>query len=102
MEKNDIAAVLDEIATFMELTGENPFKIRAYSAGARILENMTEDLGELIDSGKLADIPGLGEALVDKITTSPPASWRSCRSPASVRRRSARSGPSSPSRTSRS
>ena len=69
MEKNDIAAVLDEIATFMELTGENPFKIRAYSAGARILENMTEDLGELIDSGKLADIPGLGEALVDKIST---------------------------------
>ncbi len=69
MEKNDIARVLDEIATFMELTGENPFKIRAYSAGARILENMTEDLGELIDTGKLADIPGLGEALVDKITT---------------------------------
>ena len=69
MEKNDIAAVLDEIATFMELTGENPFKIRAYSAGARILENMTEDLGELIDGGKLAEIPGLGEALVDKITT---------------------------------
>jgi DNA polymerase (family 10) len=69
MEKNDIASVLDEIATFMELTGENPFKIRAYSAGARILENLTEDLGELIDSGKLADIPGLGEALVDKITT---------------------------------
>ena len=68
-EKNDIARVLDEIATFMELTGENPFKIRAYSAGARILENMTEDLGELIDTGKLADIPGLGEALVDKITT---------------------------------
>lgn len=69
MEKNDIAGVLDEIAMFMELTGENQFKIRAYSAGARILENLTEDLGELIDSGKLADIPGLGEALVDKITT---------------------------------
>ncbi|MFM8550540.1 MAG: DNA polymerase/3'-5' exonuclease PolX [Verrucomicrobiota bacterium] len=69
MVKNDIAAVLDEIATFMELTGENPFKIRAYSAGARILENLTEDLGELIAGGKLAEIPGLGEALVDKITT---------------------------------
>ena len=69
MEKNDIAGVLDEIAVLMELTGENPFKIRAYSAGARILENLTEDLGELIDGGKLADIPGLGEALVDKITT---------------------------------
>lgn len=69
MAKGEIAAVLDEIAMLMELTGENPFKIRAYSAGARILENLTEDLGELIDGGKLADIPGLGEALVDKITT---------------------------------
>ncbi|MGA0132846.1 MAG: DNA polymerase/3'-5' exonuclease PolX [Opitutales bacterium] len=69
MEKGAIAAVLDEIATLMELTGENPFKIRAYSAGARILENLTEDLGALVDSGRLADIPGLGEALVDKITT---------------------------------
>jgi DNA polymerase (family 10) len=69
MEKSDIAGVLDEIATLLELTGENPFKIRAYSGGARILENLTEDLGELIAAGKLAEIPGLGEALVDKITT---------------------------------
>ena len=40
MEKADIAAVLDEIATLLELTGENPFKIRAYSGGARILDNL--------------------------------------------------------------
>ncbi len=69
LEKNDIAAVLDEIATLMELMGENPFKIRAYSTGARILETMTEDLDELIKTGGLAEIPGMGEALVDKITT---------------------------------
>jgi len=69
MEKSDIAAVLDEIATLLELTGENPFKIRAYAAGARTLENLTEDLGELIASGRLAEVPGLGEALVEKITT---------------------------------
>ena len=69
MEKSAIAAVLDEIATFLELTGENPFKIRAYSAGARTLETLMEDLGELITSGRLADVPGMGEALVDKITT---------------------------------
>ncbi|GBL43038.1 DNA polymerase/3'-5' exonuclease PolX [Verrucomicrobiota bacterium] len=117
MEKNDIASVLDEIATFMELTGENPFKIRAYSAGARILENMTEDLGEVIASGKLADIPGLGEALVDKITTLrrdgvlpfhqklkasiPAGLLEVMQIPGSARRRSARSGRSSPSRISR-
>jgi DNA polymerase (family 10) len=69
MAKSEIAAVLDEIATLLELTGENPFKIRAYSAGARTLEGLTEDLGELIATGKLEEIPGMGEALVDKITT---------------------------------
>jgi len=69
MAKSEIAAVLDEIATLMELTGENPFKIRAYSSGARTLETLTDDLGELIASGRLGEIPGMGEALVDKITT---------------------------------
>ena len=69
MEKSAIASVLDEIATLLELTGENPFKIRAYSNGARILETLTEDLDELIKTDKLAEIPGMGEALVDKITT---------------------------------
>ena len=69
MAKSEIAAVLDEIATLLELTGENPFKIRAYSSGARTLEGLTEDLGELIATGRLGEIPGMGEALVDKITT---------------------------------
>ena len=69
MAKSEIAAVLDEIATLLELMGENPFKIRAYSAGARTLESLTEDLGELIATNKLEEIPGMGEALVDKITT---------------------------------
>ena len=69
MAKSEIAAVLDEIATLLELMGENPFKIRAYSAGARTLESLTDDLGELIATNKLEEIPGMGEALVDKITT---------------------------------
>jgi len=60
MAKSEIAAVLDEIATLLELMGENPFKIRAYSAGARTLESLTEDLGELIATNKLEEIPGMG------------------------------------------
>ena len=86
MEKNDIAAVLDEIATFMELTGENPFKIRAYSAGARILENMTEDLGELIDGGKLPRF--LVSARRSSIRSRRSAATASCLSTRSSRPRS--------------
>jgi len=69
MDKSEIAGILDEIATLLELTGENPFKIRAYAAGARVLETLAEDLDALIATGKLDEVPGLGEALVEKITT---------------------------------
>ena len=40
MTKNEIADVLLEIATLLELQGENPFKVRAYQSGARVLEGM--------------------------------------------------------------
>jgi len=69
MTKREIADVLNDISTLLELRGENPFKIRAYSNGARKLETLEEDLDELIVEGKLADIQGFGKALVEKIET---------------------------------
>jgi len=69
MNKADIVAILEDIAVLLELKGENPFKIRAYSTGARALETMEDDLGELIESGKLAGMRGIGSALVEKIET---------------------------------
>ncbi|MGB0415974.1 MAG: DNA polymerase/3'-5' exonuclease PolX [Coraliomargarita sp.] len=69
MNKADIVDVLESIAVLLELKGENPFKIRAYSAGARVLESMEQDLGEVIEAGELSAIKGIGAALVDKIET---------------------------------
>jgi DNA polymerase (family 10) len=69
MHKADIIAILEDIAVFLELKGDNPFKIRAYSAGARALETMEADLGELIAEGRLAGMKGIGAALVEKIET---------------------------------
>ena len=40
MTKREIAVVLDEIGVLLELKGENPFKVRAYHAGARALETL--------------------------------------------------------------
>ncbi|MCA9440536.1 MAG: hypothetical protein KC964_07000, partial [Candidatus Omnitrophica bacterium] len=34
LEKKEIVKILEEIGTLLELSGENPFKTRAYSAGA--------------------------------------------------------------------
>jgi DNA polymerase (family 10) len=66
--KNEIADVLTEIGTLLELKGENPFKVRAYQAGARALEGIEEkELGELIAKDELQSVRGIGEALGEKI-----------------------------------
>ena len=69
MTKNEIADVLNEIATLLELKGENPFKVRAYQTGARTLEAIEDaELSRLVAAGELGSIKGMGEALVQKIT----------------------------------
>ncbi len=69
MTKNEIADALVEIGTLLELQGENPFKVRAYQAGARALEAIEEgELGRLIAAGELRSVKGIGEALAQKIT----------------------------------
>jgi DNA polymerase (family 10) len=69
MTKNEIADVLSEIGTLLELKGENPFKIRAYQAGARALEAIEEsDLARLIANEELKSVKGIGDALAQKIT----------------------------------
>ena len=69
MTKNEIADVLTQIGTLLELKGENPFKIRAYGAGARALEAIEEsELATLIAEDRLESVKGIGEALAQKIS----------------------------------
>jgi len=69
VNKTEIAAVLVEIGTLLELKGENPFKIRAYQSGARVLEALSEDeIAERVKVGTLDEVKGVGEALAQKIS----------------------------------
>src|SRR5207245_11409546 len=67
MTKSQIAAVLEEIATLLELKDENPFKIRAYANAARSLETFGGNISDLRDEEALAKIPGIGKAIEGKI-----------------------------------
>src|SRR5438128_5602693 len=67
MTKGEIAAVLEEIATLLELKDENPFKIRAYANAARSLETFGGNLADLQDEEALEKIPGIGKAIAAKI-----------------------------------
>lgn len=67
MTKSEIATVLEEIATLLELKDENPFKIRAYANAARSLETWGGNVSELQDEEALAKIPGIGKAIAAKV-----------------------------------
>ncbi len=68
LDKIEIAAILYEIATILELKGENPFKVRAYQNAARALEGLGDDLAPHVTNATLTDIPGIGKNLADHIT----------------------------------
>ena len=67
MTKSDIAAVLEEVAALLELKGENPFKIRAYTNAARSLETFGGNISNLQDEEALSKIPGIGKSIAEKI-----------------------------------
>jgi DNA polymerase (family 10) len=68
MDKDQVAAILIEIGTLLELKGENPFKTRAYENAARAIEALNEPLAKVVAENRLGDIKGIGDALQKKIT----------------------------------
>jgi DNA polymerase (family 10) len=69
MDKHQVAQILDEIGTLLEIQGENPFRCNAYHVGARAIENLSVSLDELIAEGRLAEVEGIGKTLSEKIIT---------------------------------
>ncbi|MDP9292582.1 MAG: DNA polymerase/3'-5' exonuclease PolX [Verrucomicrobiota bacterium] len=65
--KDAIAGVLESIAQLLELKGENPFKVRAYTNAARAIETHSGDLVALAREQRLAEIPGVGKAIAEKL-----------------------------------
>jgi DNA polymerase (family X) len=69
LNKKEVASILEDIGILLELKGGNPFKTRAYSNAARTISGLTSDLTDLVESGEIGNIKGIGKALAEKITT---------------------------------
>ena len=67
MTADQMADVLRNIARLLELKGENPFKIRAYSTGAEVVENFSGDIVAKAAANELGGIKGIGDALQQKL-----------------------------------
>ncbi|HEV2037754.1 MAG TPA: helix-hairpin-helix domain-containing protein, partial [Candidatus Eremiobacteraceae bacterium] len=62
-----VAQRLNEIASLMEFDGEPFFKIKAYERAARSLEDSQTSVDELIRTGELDQLPGIGKAISQKV-----------------------------------
>jgi DNA polymerase (family 10) len=66
MLQTDVARALNEIADMHDVLGDT-FRPRSYRRAARSIENSSADLLKLMESGKLATIPGVGKNIASKI-----------------------------------
>ncbi len=68
MDKNQVATVLDEVGTLLELKEDsNPFEVRAYQNAARSVSALDGDIEELVREGKLKGVPGLGSTILKRV-----------------------------------
>jgi DNA polymerase (family X) len=67
MTKEEIAHVLEKVATLLELKDENPFKVRAYTNAARAIETFGGNVSNFQDEEAVAKIPGIGKSIALKI-----------------------------------
>src|SRR5512141_1440403 len=61
-----VANVFHEIADLLELSGENPFRIRAYRRAAMNVEAIPKDIAAMSEE-ELQSLPGIGKDLAHKI-----------------------------------
>lgn len=66
MKNLEIAKILYNIADILELQGVD-FKPYAYRRAAQSIESLAEDIKDVFARGELRKIPGVGEAIAEKI-----------------------------------
>ncbi|HAC09108.1 MAG TPA: DNA polymerase/3'-5' exonuclease PolX, partial [Phycisphaerales bacterium] len=67
----DIGSIFEEMATLLELTGANGFRVNAHTKVARVVEGLSSDLAEVARGEKalteLQKIDGIGKSSAEKI-----------------------------------
>jgi DNA polymerase (family 10) len=68
VKNKELSDLFGKMADILEFKGENPFKITAYRKASRIIGDLTQDVEEIAEKGKLKEISGIGEGMAEKIT----------------------------------
>ncbi|MBV8417208.1 MAG: DNA polymerase/3'-5' exonuclease PolX [Verrucomicrobia bacterium] len=66
--KEQTIELLETIARLLEIKGENPFKIRAYTNAARALETFSDNFPAAVAENRIGELDGIGDAIAKKIS----------------------------------
>ena len=71
MNNARIAEKLEQLADLLEFQGSNPFRLRAYRNGARIIKDLGDSVASILATPgkKLTDIDGIGKGVAEKCET---------------------------------
>lgn len=67
MTNQEVARVLRQIADILQIKDDNPFKVKAYRKAADAIYHFDEDINVLNQTGRIAEIPGVGRAVQEKV-----------------------------------
>jgi len=67
MSNAQLSAIFDQMADVMEILGEDRYRINSYRTVARVVGQMPTDVSALLESGDLAETPGIGKSSQAKI-----------------------------------
>jgi DNA polymerase (family 10) len=64
VKNQEIADIFSRLADILEIRGEEFFRVTTYRRVARIIEDLPGDVADLVESGELLDIKGIGKGTV--------------------------------------
>ena len=68
VHNSDIAEIFNRTADYLDIKGENPFRIRAYRNAARTIGSLSRSVADMVARQEdLGKIPGIGQDLAGKI-----------------------------------
>jgi DNA polymerase (family 10) len=67
VENAALARALWELAELLEVSGEPQFRVRAFRNAARAIESLQEPAAELLQKGRLQEVPGIGPGVARRV-----------------------------------
>jgi DNA polymerase (family 10) len=67
-DAQSVAQLLREFAGRSSFRGGHPYRARAYARAAESLAALVVPLAQIVDAGRLTEIPGIGDAIADIVT----------------------------------